>query len=284
MLTVLVLADLFVLLMVRQIARNNWSYSYSTHSSRSGRIQPYSPMPPAIPVPPFVSPPMVVPQPPAVPDSISPDAYQNLVDRTRQALDPTHFRFDQLRLAYVNDRSLLATPAALQVAGVTDGTNGWLDIRGTLAGTQKPNGTWEFTGQDGLAGVRFAVPGMNLEQVLAGFAQGTNEPPVTATVPSVTGNSHESLTERLEAAENIEELTLKDQALSDLARQAAVAGEADIVTSALDQMTQLEKRDQDTREFAILLAKAGHRKEAIALAEGITNIQLRDKTLVELAQ
>jgi hypothetical protein len=49
-------------------------------------------------------------------------------------------------------------------------------------------------------------------------------------------------------------------------------------------MFNLPKRDDTTHEAALLLAKRGLRKQAIDLAKGIGELNLRDRTLVELAQ
>jgi hypothetical protein len=96
-------------------------------------------------------------------------------------------------------------------------------------------------------------------------------------------NSHENLNDRLDAASNINEQNEKDQALSAIVLDAAVATDADIVENALGQMSDPFKRDRTTHEAAILLQKGGLRKKAVELAKGINDPVVRDRTLSELA-
>jgi hypothetical protein len=96
--------------------------------------------------------------------------------------------------------------------------------------------------------------------------------------------ARDELNERLEAASNITDAGEKDTPLAALATDAAKLGEADIVRNSLSQMIDLTRRDQATHEAVILLAKRGLKKPAIDLAKGIGELNLRDRTLVELAQ
>jgi hypothetical protein len=96
--------------------------------------------------------------------------------------------------------------------------------------------------------------------------------------------ARDELNERLEAASNITDAGEKDTPLAALATDAAKLGEADIVRNSLSQIIDLTRRDEATHEAVILLAKRGLRKQAIDLAKGIGELNLRDQTLVELAQ
>jgi len=96
--------------------------------------------------------------------------------------------------------------------------------------------------------------------------------------------ARDELNERLEAASNITDADAKDKPLAALASDAAKLGEADVVRNSLSQMIDQTRRDEATHEAVMLLAKRGLKKPAIDLAKGISEINLRDRTLVELAQ
>jgi hypothetical protein len=99
-----------------------------------------------------------------------------------------------------------------------------------------------------------------------------------------TKNSAEVLNERLEAASNISEQNEKDRALAAIVLDAATAGETDIAQNALGEMIDQDTRGRTTQEAALRLAKKGLRKQAIEMAKGIGNQDVRDATLGQLAQ
>jgi len=76
----------------------------------------------------------------------------------------------------------------------------------------------------------------------------------------------------------------KDKALSLVATDAARAGEFDTISAAIDQIGALNTRDQASLDSVRLLAKRGLRKQAIEIAQRISNSTTRDLALSELAQ
>jgi hypothetical protein len=65
---------------------------------------------------------------------------------------------------------------------------------------------------------------------------------------------------------------------------AATAGEVDIAQRALEKMSDPDTRSRKTQEAAYSLAKRGLRKQAIEMAKGIADQDVRDATLDQLAQ
>ncbi|HEU5122717.1 MAG TPA: protein kinase [Verrucomicrobiae bacterium] len=95
--------------------------------------------------------------------------------------------------------------------------------------------------------------------------------------------SRAELSARLEAAKGIFGFSQKDSAMAAVARDAAAAGEAEIVKQALGQITGFSNRDDAARIAARRLAQNGHRTEALEIARTITAFSTRDATLRELA-
>ena len=93
-----------------------------------------------------------------------------------------------------------------------------------------------------------------------------------------------SLSERLEAASSITDVTEKDKPLTAVAIDAAKTGEVSIAKRALDQIYIQEHADTATHDTAMILAKDGLRMQAIEMAKGITDYTTRNQTLAELAQ
>jgi len=96
--------------------------------------------------------------------------------------------------------------------------------------------------------------------------------------------SRETLAVRLEAASMISDFTEKDNSLVVLAIDAAKAGEMEIIKTSLRQITDFTKRDETAHESARVLAKQGRRKQALEIAKGISNFEIRNQALSELAQ
>jgi predicted Ser/Thr protein kinase len=115
------------------------------------------------------------------------------------------------------------------------------------------------------------------------LVQLTTNPIVTAG-GSASAATRELLSERLEAASSMTVSEERDKPLAAIAKDAAEAGEVQMASKALEQIWMIEKRDAATRETALLLAKKNLRKAAVELAKGITNFEVRNQTLSELAQ
>jgi hypothetical protein len=96
--------------------------------------------------------------------------------------------------------------------------------------------------------------------------------------------ARDDFTARLEAAMTIFGINEKDDALGQVARDAAKAGEPEIVRKAIGNMIGNNSRDATAHEAALLLAKAGQRKAAVEIAKSIFGNTTRDQTLSELAK
>ena len=93
-----------------------------------------------------------------------------------------------------------------------------------------------------------------------------------------------ALADRVEAALAISNSPQKDQALQQVAEDAAEAGEGEIVRKALSGMNNGPQRDQAAQQCAHSLAKAGRRSEAVEIAKMIANSPQRDQLLQQLSQ
>jgi predicted Ser/Thr protein kinase len=107
--------------------------------------------------------------------------------------------------------------------------------------------------------------------------------------PSANSNathdvSSETLSDRLEAAKLINSIESRDRVLAALAKDAATVGDVNVAKDSLDQMMNIDERSKTTYDVTRLLAQRGLRKPALDLANGIQEIDLRDKALLELAQ
>lgn len=89
---------------------------------------------------------------------------------------------------------------------------------------------------------------------------------------------------RLQAAGAIVSITERDQALASLALEAAAARDAAMTRRTLGKMVGIITRDDTARAAAQLLAQGGLHAEAVAVAQGITSIITRDRTLAELSR
>jgi hypothetical protein len=96
--------------------------------------------------------------------------------------------------------------------------------------------------------------------------------------------SAETLNARLEAASMMNMIPTKDKALAAVAVDAARAGEVEIVSNALGQMTMINTRGEASLEAVRVLIKHGLRKPAAEIAKSIDDINLRDQALSEVAQ
>jgi serine/threonine protein kinase len=264
------------------------------------------------------------PAAPVPPENVASPAYAALVERTRQELEKISVRFDQLYLASGSDSNLVVSftglrklaqagtnaaasggilisnpDAVVSISGdggvkVSDNKNpatvsislpflhinvnkdtddSGQDIDGTLVGARQTGTQWSFAGTGPLAAVKFEMTNLDLTSLLA--------PP---TPPAVPADAHETLNDRLDAAKTITDDTVRDKSLAALAADAVDAGDVEMAKSALQEMADTDDRDAATRDCALQFAKNGRRKAAVEMAGWISDSDLRDKTLAELAQ
>jgi predicted Ser/Thr protein kinase len=93
-----------------------------------------------------------------------------------------------------------------------------------------------------------------------------------------------TLAERLEAATAMSGTSEKDASLAAVAKDAAIAGETELVKQALRRIGSTEIRDESAYATAVALAKRGLRKPAIDIAKTIASNETRDRALAELAK
>ena len=89
---------------------------------------------------------------------------------------------------------------------------------------------------------------------------------------------------RLEAAETIQSVSEHDNALADLAKDAAKAGDGSITKNAIDGIHTSNLHDTAAAEASVLLARGGKSADALAVAKSIRQSSLRDKTLATIAK
>jgi hypothetical protein len=94
----------------------------------------------------------------------------------------------------------------------------------------------------------------------------------------------ESFVGRFEAASMISGTTERDAAMAKLARDAADAGEVELVKSALREIRGVTEHDQTAFDSARRLARLGLRKQAVEIAKTINGNTMRDLALAELAR
>jgi hypothetical protein len=161
--------------------------------------------------------------------------------------------------ARFGDASRLNNPANYTYAFKT--RDGFLGLLQVIAFTENPSGVK----------IRYKLfQSANLPSAMMAAAPGKN--------------THEDLVAGLEAAAELNFYTAKDRALAGIAIDAAKAGDVEVVKKAVRQMTEFTKADTAKHDAALLLAKHGLRKQAIEIAKDITQVNVRDQTLSELAQ
>ena len=94
----------------------------------------------------------------------------------------------------------------------------------------------------------------------------------------------DDLSARLDAAADISNPNAKDEALAAVAMQAAKAGQVDLARRAIDRMYDIVRKDVMARGVSEQLAKRGLRRQAIEIAKTISNPNVRDAALAELAR
>ncbi len=116
------------------------------------------------------------------------------------------------------------------------------------------------------------------------FARAGWSPPRPGSAASGQARRLDLLT-RIQAASSIANRAARDQALVELASEAARSTDApDFATSALKQISNPATRDQATRAAALERLRQGDRGTALELARSIGNPAARDQLLAELAQ
>jgi hypothetical protein len=89
---------------------------------------------------------------------------------------------------------------------------------------------------------------------------------------------------RLMAAKSMHNVTEKDKALAQLARDAADGGDAAITDQAIAAMHDVAEKDKAAYSAALRLAKAGKAEVGTATAKAIHDIALKDKVLAKIAK
>ncbi len=92
----------------------------------------------------------------------------------------------------------------------------------------------------------------------------------------------ENLSARFEAAILISNTNDRDEALATLTKDAASAGEADLIRQFISMISNSETQGEAAHDAAIMLAKRGQMKQATAIAQTISEGHIRDQTLSEL--
>ena len=296
------------------VYEKQWNKS---HASRTSVSSPVAPVVPAAPEPPELASPVFGSTPTRKTENA---AYDSFVDRIRQELGKISVSFDGLQITNQSESNLVVNFAGLRKLspGVTnaaaaggiqvsneeaevsvslangihikdkknpnkttvslpflrisvneDEEDSGQPIEGTLTGSRQGDFDWRFEGTGKLADVKFEMDGLDLNAVLA--------------PPKPPAKTHETFSDRLEAASTIADTTTRDKALRTLAADAARAGDVEIVKSALGGMVDMEERDAATHDAALQLAQDGLRKDAIELAKGIADPDIRDQVMTALA-
>ncbi len=89
---------------------------------------------------------------------------------------------------------------------------------------------------------------------------------------------------RLDAATQITDLGKRDDALADIAVDAADKGETDIAGDAIDKIQKLERRRDVAEKCATKLADRGNKDGATSMAMRIDDIPRRNEALAKIAR
>jgi hypothetical protein len=88
---------------------------------------------------------------------------------------------------------------------------------------------------------------------------------------------------RLNAAREIADVELREEAFRSIASDAARAGDDKVATRALQQMRYVDRKDECASKCALWLAKAGQSAAALEVARSIRSGPLRDEVFQALA-
>jgi hypothetical protein len=89
---------------------------------------------------------------------------------------------------------------------------------------------------------------------------------------------------RLVAAKSIGNTTARDDALGQLAVDAAAGGDGETTKKAVGAIGSMEKKDQAASRAALNLAQVGKGEDANAVAMLIGSLTVRDQTLAKIAK
>jgi hypothetical protein len=89
---------------------------------------------------------------------------------------------------------------------------------------------------------------------------------------------------RLAAASEINNVSLKDEALVKLAIDAATVGNDEITSKALNDVQNISLRDETAYTAALALAKSGKASAAVEIAKSLNNVTKRDELLARIAK
>jgi len=89
---------------------------------------------------------------------------------------------------------------------------------------------------------------------------------------------------RLAAAQGINDLDMRDEALVEVAQAAAEEGAGAAVRQALEDISSLDQRNEIAAEVALKLAGAGQETEAVAIASMINDLDERNDVLARIAK
>lgn len=101
---------------------------------------------------------------------------------------------------------------------------------------------------------------------------------------SLNDPARKTLVDRMDAAADITDVNEKDRLLEIIAKDAAKIGATDTVKLSLRQIQAPDDQNHTAKEAALILAKRDQRKDALEIARDITNPNIRNETLSELAQ
>jgi predicted Ser/Thr protein kinase len=152
--------------------------------------------------------------------------------------------------------------------------------------TRDQSVTWFFKTREGAMGV-LQIVGFTDDPAAAKIRykllQSADEQ--AEAVPGKGGKvSRQSFRDRLEAASMMSDISARDKSLATVAKDAARAGEVEIVSDTLRQISDLTSQSRAALESVRLLAKRGLRRQAMEIAKDIGDVTVRDKALSELAQ
>ncbi len=102
--------------------------------------------------------------------------------------------------------------------------------------------------------------------------------------PDVAKSGDSGFAGRLAAASEINNASLKDEALIKLAVDAAIAGNDEIASKALNGMYNVSQRDEAAYTAALALAKSGKASAAVEIAKSLNNVTKRDELLARIAK